>query len=29
MEAIDCDQTTFLPLRFIFKNNMLIQKLID
>ncbi len=29
MKVIDYDQTTFLPLRFIFKNIMLVQKLID
>jgi hypothetical protein len=29
MEVIDYDQTTFLPLRFIFKNIMLVQELIN
>jgi hypothetical protein len=29
MKVIDYDQTTFIPLWFIFKNNMWIQKMID
>jgi hypothetical protein len=29
MEVIDYDQTTFFPFKFIFKNIMLVQELIN